>query len=54
MTLLYPLGIHYIPLRSLTGVEIPHSGLFVRMKLQDFEPASYKVKGTSRERLLTF
>ena len=54
MTLLYPLGIHYILLRSLTGVEIPRCGLFVRMKLQDFEPASYKVKGTSRERLLTF
>ncbi|XP_068716776.1 1-phosphatidylinositol 4,5-bisphosphate phosphodiesterase zeta-1-like [Montipora capricornis] len=47
-------GIHYIPLRSLTGVEIPHSGLFVRMKLRDFDPPSRIVKGTSRERLLTF
>lgn len=47
-------GIHYIPLRSVTGVEMPHSGLFVRIKLQDFEPASCFVKGTSRERLLTF
>ena len=51
---IYWSGIHYIRLRSLTGVEIAHSGLFVRMKLQDFEPASYAVKGTSRERLLTF
>ncbi|CAH3162232.1 unnamed protein product [Porites evermanni] len=47
-------GIRYIRLRSLTGVEIPHSGLFVRMKLQDFQPATFEVKGTSRERLLTF
>lgn len=47
-------GVRYIPLRSLTGVEMPHSGLFVRMKLQDFDPPSRVVKGTSRERLLTF
>ncbi|KAJ7372700.1 1-phosphatidylinositol 4,5-bisphosphate phosphodiesterase beta-4 [Desmophyllum pertusum] len=47
-------GIHYIRLRSPTGVKIPHSGLFVRIKLQEFEPSSCKVKGTSRERLLTF
>lgn len=47
-------GIHYIRLRSPTGVEVPHSGLFVRIKLQDFEPSCGKIKGTSRERLLTF
>ncbi|XP_020627928.1 1-phosphatidylinositol 4,5-bisphosphate phosphodiesterase zeta-1-like [Orbicella faveolata] len=47
-------GIHYIRLRSPTGVEVPHSGLFVRIKLQDFEPSCDKIKGTSRERLLTF
>ncbi|XP_066027309.1 1-phosphatidylinositol 4,5-bisphosphate phosphodiesterase delta-1-like [Pocillopora verrucosa] len=47
-------GLHYIRLRSPTGVEIPHSGLFVRIKLQEFEPSSCIVKGTSRERLLTF
>ena len=52
--LIYLSGIRYIRLRSLTGVEIPHSGLFVRMKLQDFQPATFEVKGTSRERLLTF
>ena len=50
----YSVGVRYIPLRSLTGVEMPHSGLFVRMKLQDFDPPSRVVKGTSRERLLTF
>lgn len=47
-------GLHYIRLRSPTGVEIPHTGLFVRIKLQEFEPSSCLVKGTSRERLLTF
>ena len=52
--ILYLPGIHYIRLRSLTGVEVPHSGLFVRIKLQDFEPSCDKTKGTSRERLLTF
>ena len=52
--LFYSVGVRYIPLRSLTGVEMPHSGLFVRMKLQDFDPPSRVVKGTSRERLLTF
>ena len=51
---LYLPGIHYIRLRSPTGVEVPHSGLFVRIKLQDFEPSCDKIKGTSRERLLTF
>ncbi|XP_078346086.1 1-phosphatidylinositol 4,5-bisphosphate phosphodiesterase zeta-1-like [Oculina patagonica] len=47
-------GIHYIRLHSPTGVELSHSGLFVRIKLQDFEPSANKVKGTSRERTFTF
>ena len=47
-------GLRYIPLRTPTGVLVLHSGLFVRIKIQEFEPASDRVKGTSRERLLTF
>ncbi|XP_031557725.1 1-phosphatidylinositol 4,5-bisphosphate phosphodiesterase zeta-1-like [Actinia tenebrosa] len=46
-------GIRYIQLRTPTGVLTSHSGLFVKIRLQQFQQASYQVKGTSRERLLT-
>ncbi|XP_032221029.2 1-phosphatidylinositol 4,5-bisphosphate phosphodiesterase zeta-1 isoform X2 [Nematostella vectensis] len=46
-------GVRYVPFRTPTGVLVSHSGLFVKIRVKEFAQASWKVKGTSRERLLT-